>query len=58
VFEEFYRTENARTVSPVGTGVGLSIVQRIIENWGGKITVESELGLGSKFTFVLPRAGA
>jgi len=58
VFEEFYRAENARTVSPVGTGVGLSIVQRIIENWGGKIAVESELGLGSKFTFVLPRAGA
>jgi signal transduction histidine kinase len=58
VFEEFYRAENARTVPPVGTGVGLSIVQRVIENWGGKITVESELGLGSKFTFVLPRAGA
>ena len=57
IFEEFYRAENARTVSPVGTGVGLSIVQRIIENWGGQISVESELGLGSKFTIVLPRAG-
>ncbi len=56
VFEEFYRAENARKISPLGTGVGLSIVQRIIENWGGKIWVESELGLGSKFTFVLPRA--
>jgi signal transduction histidine kinase len=58
VFEEFYRAENAREVSPVGTGVGLSIVQRIVENWGGKIWVESEPGLGSKFTFVLPRADA
>lgn len=56
VFEEFYRTENARAVSPVGTGVGLSIVRRIIENWGGKVWVESELGLGSKFIFSLPRA--
>jgi two-component system phosphate regulon sensor histidine kinase PhoR len=56
VFEEFYRTENARAVSPVGTGVGLSIVRRIIENWGGKVWVESELGLGSKFIFTLPRA--
>jgi signal transduction histidine kinase len=56
VFEEFFRAENARTVSPMGTGVGLAIVQRIIDNWGGKIWVESEFGLGSKFSFVLPRA--
>jgi signal transduction histidine kinase len=56
VFEEFYRAENAREVSPVGTGVGLAIVQRIIENWGGTISVETELGLGSRFTFLLPRA--
>jgi signal transduction histidine kinase len=56
IFEEFYRGEAARTISPVGTGVGLAIVQRIIENWGGEIEVESEPGLGSKFTFILPRA--
>ena len=56
IFEEFYRAENAKEVSRVGTGVGLAIVQRIIGNWGGSISVESELGLGSKFTFVLPRA--
>jgi signal transduction histidine kinase len=56
IFEEFYRAENARAVSPVGTGVGLAIVRRIIENWGGQISVESELGLGSKFTMVLPGA--
>ncbi len=56
VFEEFFRADNARTLSPMGTGVGLAIVQRIIENWGGKIWVESEVGLGSRFSFVLPRA--
>ena len=56
VFEEFYRANNARMTCPVGTGVGLAIVQRIIENYGGEIWVESELGLGSKFTFILPRA--
>jgi signal transduction histidine kinase len=56
VFEEFFRADNARTVSPVGSGVGLAIVHRIIDNWGGKVWVESELGLGSKFSFVLPRA--
>jgi len=56
VFDEFYRASNARLVSPHGTGVGLSIVRRIVEKWGGKVWVESESGLGSKFTFVLPRA--
>jgi signal transduction histidine kinase len=56
IFEEFYRAENARAVCPTGTGVGLAVVQRIVENWGGQISVESELGLGTKFTVLLPRA--
>lgn len=56
IFEEFYRAENARTASSVGTGVGLAIVKRLVENWGGEIRLESELGLGSKFTILLPRA--
>jgi len=56
IFEEFYRAENARTASPVGTGVGLAIVKRLIENWGGEIRLESEAGLGSKFVVRLPRA--
>jgi signal transduction histidine kinase len=58
ILEEIYRAENAREISPVGTGVGLAIVQRIVEGWGGIISVESEMGLGSKFTFVLPRGDA
>jgi signal transduction histidine kinase len=56
VFDEFYRAANARQVSPHGSGVGLAIVQRIVEHWGGSIWVESEVGQGSKFTFALPRA--
>lgn len=56
IFEEFYRTTGAKAVCPWGTGVGLSIVKCTIENYGGKIWVESELGWGSKFTFILPKA--
>jgi signal transduction histidine kinase len=56
IFEEFYRTTNARAICPQGTGVGLAIVRRMIENYGGKVWLESELGRGSKFTFILPKA--
>jgi len=39
-----------------GTGLGLSIVKRIVETYGSRVWVESELGRGSKFTFVLPKS--
>ena len=38
--------------------VGLAVVQRTIEYWGGSILVESEVGEGTRFTFSLPRADA
>jgi signal transduction histidine kinase len=56
VFDEFFRAGNARQVSPHGSGVGLATVRLILENWGGRIRVESEPGQGSAFTFTLPRA--
>ncbi len=58
VFDEFFRGETARQVSAHGTGVGMAIVRRIIENWGGEIGVESEVGRGTTFTFTLPQAEA
>jgi len=56
LFTEFFRAENAKAQNIRGTGLGLSIVKRIIEGAGGHLLVESEVGRGSVFTFVLPAA--
>jgi signal transduction histidine kinase len=55
IFDQFYRADNAKTVEAHGTGLGLAIVKRILETYGGSISVESEVGKGSTFTFFLPR---
>ena len=55
VFEKFYRGRNER-VSIQGTGMGLSIAKAIVELHGGNISVTSQLGHGSVFSFVLPLA--
>jgi signal transduction histidine kinase len=54
LFEEFFRTEQAKTFAQYGTGLGLSIVKEIVEEYGGDISVESMPGQGSTFTFRLP----
>ena len=54
LFEEFFRTEQAKAFAQHGTGLGLSIVKQIIQEYGGDIQVESELGQGTKFAFRLP----
>ena len=55
VFDEFYRATNARKIEKDGTGLGLSIAKQITERHGGKIWVESREGIGTKFSFTLPK---
>jgi len=54
VFERFYRIDKSRTRELGGTGLGLAIVKHAIENHGGSISVESEIGKGTTFTIHLP----
>jgi signal transduction histidine kinase len=56
IFEPFYRAPNAIEAQIQGAGLGLSLVQRIVEVHGGRITVRSDVGQGSEFTVHLPAA--
>jgi two-component system phosphate regulon sensor histidine kinase PhoR len=58
LFERFYRVDKGRSREMGGTGLGLAIVKHIIERHGGKITVTSEFGKGSRFAFVIPNVPA
>jgi len=54
VFEKFFQGRNVLDQSVKGTGLGLTLVKHIVEAHGGRILVESRLGLGSKFSMVFP----
>jgi len=54
VFERFYRVDKARSREVGGTGLGLAIVKHLAQSFGGRASVESEVGKGSAFSVELP----
>ena len=54
IFDRFYQSAYHRKHNPQGTGLGLAIARHIVEAHGGKMWVESQVGAGSTFIFILP----
>jgi signal transduction histidine kinase len=55
LFKKFYQVDTTLTRERGGSGLGLAICKGIIDNHGGKISVESEEGKGAKFTLTIPK---
>jgi signal transduction histidine kinase len=55
IFEPFYRAKQVVDAQISGNGLGLNLVKNIVEAHGGKVSVQSDHGLGSKFTIDLPQ---
>lgn len=58
LFQKFMRLQQSLTTAVRGTGLGLWICRQYVEAMGGEIWVESRLGHGSRFSFILPRVDA
>jgi two-component system sensor histidine kinase SenX3 len=56
IFKKFVRAASADAAGARGTGLGLTMVEHIVAAHGGQVWVDSELGIGSTFTILLPRA--
>jgi len=58
IFHEFAQVDSSRARRHHGTGLGLAIARNFIQLHGGEIWVESELGAGSRFAFIVPSSSA
>ena len=58
IFEKFYRGRHVSGLNAQGVGIGLALVQHVIDSHGGSIAVDSRLGEGSRFSLRLPRVEA
>lgn len=58
IFERFFRADPSRSRRTGGSGLGLSIVQAVVERHGGKVEVDSVSGLGSTFRIILPTSNS
>ena len=56
IFAKFYRVGRSDTQGRRGSGVGLALVKHVVEAHGGRVSVESRVGEGSRFTITLPAA--
>jgi len=57
IFDEFYQVDGSYARRYNGTGLGLALVKKFVELHGGTITVSSQLGRGSTFSFIIPERG-
>ena len=55
IFDPFFRSERGKRQSRQGDGLGLAYVKQLVELHGGRISVESTMGRGSRFSFFIPR---